>query len=131
MNITLALVGSRAFTDYARFEAGVAEALRDWGEPLVDEVVTGDARGADALAARWAREHACPVRVLTAAWRTHGRGAGVMRNTDIVRACTHMVAFPAPDGRGTQDSIAKARARGKRVRVFAVAAAAAAATAPM
>lgn len=41
-----------------------------------------------------------------------------MRNTDIVNECTHMIAFPSVNGKGTQDSIGKAKENDKVIEVF-------------
>ena len=109
----LALVGSRNFTDYARFVTDVdkwctAQNIR----PTV--IISGGAKGADALAERYAAERAIELCVFKADW-SKGRSAGPARNTLIVEACTHMYAFPSKTGRGTQDSMRKANAANKPI----------------
>ena len=77
-------------------------------------------RGADALAERYAAEHAVEMLVFKPKWKKDGPGAGIIRNTYIVEACTHMAAFPSHAGRGTQDSIRKAERANKPVHTYYV-----------
>jgi hypothetical protein len=109
----LALVGSRTFTDYEVFCRVIDGALKEWGNPTVLEVVSGDAAGADALARRWASDRSIEIKVFAAEWSKYGRSAGIRRNTDIVDRATHVIAFPSCSGRGTQDTIRKAQAQNK------------------
>ena len=110
----LAIVGSRNFVDQALLDKTVDEYLEKQGV-LPDLVVSGGARGADTLAENWARKHKIPLIIFKPDWKTKGKAAGILRNTDIVNECTHMVAFPSDGGKGTQDSIRKAVAQGKIV----------------
>lgn len=107
--MNLAIVGSRNFCDYAVFCNVVNTWIETNGVPQT--VVSGAARGADTLAARYAREHNIELIEHRANWREHGKAAGPLRNTQIVESATHMLAFPSRTGRGTQDSIRKARAK--------------------
>jgi hypothetical protein len=47
-----------------------------------------------------------------------GKAAGILRNTDIVNECTHIIGFPSKNGRGTQDSMRKALATKKFTKEF-------------
>jgi hypothetical protein len=68
---------------------------------------------------KWAKDRQIPTVIYKPKWRNaqgvYDNAAGIKRNTDIVNACTHMVAFPSDEGKGTQDSIRKARKAGKIV----------------
>ncbi len=103
----LAIVGSRNFKDYERFCIEVEIALKEWDVTDI-EIISGGADGADALAERYSREvlQREPV-VFPADWNKYGKSAGPKRNTQIVDACTHMIAFPSHYGKGTQDSVTK------------------------
>lgn len=81
----------------------------------------GGARGADRLAGQWAASRDVPVWVFPAAWREHGRSAGVRRNADMLRelllACSRGLAmsghvFAFPGGRGTADMVRRAESAG-------------------
>jgi hypothetical protein len=103
----LAIVGYRGFTDETVFMETMQAFVAKYGLPEL--VVSGGAAGADTMGELWAAICGIPTRILTPDWRRYGRAAGLMRNTDIVAACTHMVAFPSIHGKGTQDSIRKAQ----------------------
>ncbi len=108
----LAIVGSRTFCDYAWMEQCL---LRSFVVADIELVISGGARGADALAARFAFCHGLPLKVIKADWDTHGKKAGPLRNTEIVRQADALAAFWDGRSAGTRDTIAKARAAGIRL----------------
>lgn len=118
----LALVGSRTYENWHDFQDAVVATLKEWDTTTeeVECIISGGAKGADSLAERFAREHNIKMVVFKPEWQRLGRAAGLMRNTDIVNACTHVIAFPSPSGSGTQDSIRKAKAAKKVVAVYEV-----------
>ena len=114
--LVLGVSGWRGFSDYDRFceELKKAVTLFDTGD--ITAIVSGGARGADALAERYAKEHDIPIFIFKPDWKTLGKRAGPLRNADIVNKCTHLLAFPnLEEGRGTQDAVRKARDKGKPV----------------
>lgn len=117
MQMKLAIVGSRNFTNYELFKEKVQEFLLKWKESDQEldidslKVVSGGAKGTDSLAEQWAKEKQCEKKIFYPDWKRWGRGAGPKRNTQIVEECTHMIAFPSKSGSGTQDSIKKATAK--------------------
>src|SRR5690554_7493215 len=68
----IAVIGSRHFTDYDRLE----RVLQPW---LPAHIISGGAKGADALAEQLAREHELPITVIKPDWKQYGRGAGPIR----------------------------------------------------
>jgi hypothetical protein len=80
-------------------------------------VITGGARGADAMGEQWAKDHDIELKVLTPEYSKYGSKAPLLRNTEIVRECTHLLAFPHASGSGTQDAIRKAMKTDKIVSV--------------
>lgn len=106
--VRLAVVGSRTFNDYAR----MCEVLERFE---IIEVISGGARGADALVERYARERGLPIREFAADLDTHGKSAGFLRNRDIVAAADEVVAFWDGRSRGTQHAIELARTSAKPV----------------
>lgn len=98
----------------AVFDVAITDFILVHGVPNV--VLTGGARGADALAETWAKRNALPLEVRKADWKTHGEAAGPLRNTELVAACTHVLAFPhATKSRGTRDAMRKATAAGRQM----------------
>lgn len=72
----IAIVGSRTFEDYDLLKQSI---------PLdgVTTVVSGGAKGADALAERFAEEHGFDMLVFKPDYKTHGKAAPFIRNGDI------------------------------------------------
>lgn len=93
------------------------------GFPTDTVVVSGGARGVDRVAAEYAL--ACGLQVLEfkAQWvgadGRFNRGAGMNRNTDIIREAELVCAFWDYKSRGTLDSIRKAANAGKHITVIA------------
>ena len=106
----LAVVGSRTFNDYA-----LMCAVLDRFEII--EIISGGARGADALAERYAHERRLPITVFPADWDAHGKSAGFLRNREIVAAADEVVACWDGRSRGTRHAIELARTSGKVVYV--------------
>ena len=76
------VAGSRTFNNYALLEQKLNIALqRQHDKDIV--IVSGGARGADALAERYAKEHGYQLRVFPANWNKHGRRAGMIRNEEM------------------------------------------------
>ena len=71
------IVGSRSFSDSDLFVAKCDLLLRNWGSVVI---VSGGARGADALAKRYAVDRGYCYMEFPADWDTYGRRAGYIRN---------------------------------------------------
>jgi hypothetical protein len=107
--VRLAVVGSRSFADYKL----LCDTL-DRVKSSIEEIISGGAAGADALAARYAREHGIPLVEIKAEWAIYGKQAGYMRNYDIIERCDGVVAFWDGASKGTKHDINLAREMRKR-----------------
>lgn len=103
----LGIIGSRTFTDYDLFLSVVSRLVEGWSR--IDEIVSGGANGADSLASRYAGYFGIKMTVIKPDWKTHGRAAGFLRNTQIVEQSDMIVAFWDGKSAGTKDSIDKAK----------------------
>jgi len=93
------VTGSRTWTDTDAF-ATVLDALHAVAGPALVVVHGACPTGADAIAARWAAQHAVPVEAHPADWTT-GRSAGPVRNAAMVATRPDLcVAFIAGDSPG-------------------------------
>ena len=111
----LAVVGSRDFDDYVWMEHCLLSFV---AAEEIEAVIYGGARGADALAARFASVHGIPLIVVPAEWKKFGRGAGPMRNAEIVRLADVIAVFWDGCSRGTRDTLERARRADRRVIIF-------------
>jgi UDP-N-acetylmuramoylalanine-D-glutamate ligase len=68
--------------------------------------------GADYLAKEWAELNEIPVHEHPADWKKHGKGAGPIRNQEMLDQHADLamvVAFPG--GKGTEDMVKRAKAK--------------------
>lgn len=75
-------------------------------------IISGGASGADDLAARWAIARGVQTQIFKADWNRHGRGAGSIRNQQMLDEGKPNLVIAFPGGRGTADMIARAKAAG-------------------
>lgn len=106
---------------------------RQWPRPqviqerlqkLMDEeghcqIIVGDAGGADTYCLIYGREIGHEVTVYHADWARHGRAAGVIRNSEMIRTTPDLVlAFWDGQSRGTKHAIEESKRRGLTVEVI-------------
>lgn len=108
----LIVAGGRDFNDY---ECAKAEIKRLCSGPLADynvAIVSGMARGADALGVRFAREFNLPLHEFPADWDRYGKRAGYLRNEQMAEFAHGLLAFWDGHSRGTKHMIDIAKAKG-------------------
>lgn len=105
----LAVVGTRTF-ERAELVSAYLDRCRREQPDLV--IVSGGARGADRLAAEYARRHHLDLVLFHADWQAHGRRAGALRNKQIVDAAEALVAFWDERSPGTKISLEMAVRKG-------------------
>jgi hypothetical protein len=71
----------------------------------IDEIVCGEARGADSLGRRWAIENNIPVASFPADWNKYGCSAGIRRNEWMGSYADYVIAFWDGESRGTKHMI--------------------------
>ena len=110
----IAVVGSRHFTDYA-YVKNILDYYLAANE--IDAIITGDAAGADTLAAKYAKKNDILCKRHVANWEKHGKAAGPIRNGFVVEECHMMIAFriEGEENRGTNNAIKQAREKGKEI----------------
>jgi len=110
------ICGSRRYRNAAAIERYVK------GLTAGTVVIHGGAPGADTLAGLYARQHGLLVVEFSADWSRYGRGAGMVRNRQMLEeGCpTEVVAFVADPSNspGTANTVLQALARGLPVTVY-------------
>lgn len=113
------VAGSRTYSNYAEFCVWMDRILSRQSEVTI---VSGGARGADALAERYAKERGFKLVVFKADWKRYGRSAGYKRNVQMHRFIAHFehrgcVCFWDGASRGTQHNFGLAEQFGTPIRV--------------
>lgn len=103
--VKLIIAGGRDFSNYAAVERAMSRIL-EAGKP--DEhfsIVSGMARGADALGVHYARENNAWLYQFPANWDKYGKRAGIERNKEMGYFSDHLLAFWDGKSRGTHHMI--------------------------
>lgn len=124
----VAVIGSREYDNYGKVKYYLD---RLNSRAKITLIISGGARGADALGERWADENGVPKKIYEAEWdrldypdariKVNARGkkydanAGMRRNKDIIDNCDVAIAFHVNNSPGTANSIAYARKTGKKI----------------
>jgi hypothetical protein len=116
------IAGSRYYDDYATLKMECDKILsRKFADPECEVIiVSGGARGADALGERYASERGLKTEVHPADWNRYGDSAGPIRNAEMAEVADALIAFPKSGAanRGTMNMVNTAREKGLQVRVI-------------
>lgn len=106
--------GGRDFSDRALLFLTLNNVLRSC-RPSDICIIHGSARGADSLAAEYAKSHHFSESPYPADWKSFGRSAGPVRNEKMLREGKPDLIVAFPGGKGTADMTARAEAAAIRV----------------
>jgi hypothetical protein len=109
MNLRLLVCGGRDYADARAVDLALTHLLQSRG---IDLLIHGAARGADTLAADWAKAHAVAVKAFPADWDASGNQAGPIRNQQMLDEGRPTACIAFPGGRGTADMVRRAGAAG-------------------
>ena len=101
--------------DYHNYDT-LLEAIKEAQFPIAT-VVSGGAKGVDALGERYASEMNLQLNVYEADWETHGRAAGPIRNRKMAENAEALIALWDGQSRGTKNMIETAQKKGLLVYV--------------
>ena len=115
--VKLIIAGGRNFNDYNRLECEVNEFIFDitTGNDVKIQIISGGAKGADFLGEKFAKENGFEVVSKKADWNKYGKAAGPIRNTEMAKIGTHLIAFWDGRSKGTKHMIQEAHKRGLKV----------------
>jgi hypothetical protein len=107
------VAGGRDFNNYY-----ILEKVLNSFKGLIDEVISGDARGADELGARWATYNNINVNHFPADWDYYGHAAGFIRNIEMADNADALIAFWDGKSKGAGHMIKTMQIKKKPYRVF-------------
>ena len=102
----IVVAGSRDFHDYSLLSAELDKHLA--GQTNIT-IVSGTARGADKLGERYAAEHNLRIERFPAEWEKYHKGAGPIRNAQMVESADAVIVFWDNESSGTKNIIECAR----------------------
>ena len=109
------IAGTRYFEDYKLLKSYADKKLSNIQEPI--EIVSGGARGADALGEQYAKEKGYKLTVFPAEWDKYGKSAGYKRNKQMAEYADALLAYWDGASRGTKMMIDLAHEHGLKVGV--------------
>lgn len=114
IKLRLIIAGSRTIPPegYAAIDRAITK------PHVITEIVSGKAKGADALGEKWANRHRIPIKQFPAQWEVYGRLAGRMRNRQMAQYGDALLAVWDGKSRGTGNMIFEMREVGKPVRIL-------------
>lgn len=101
----LIVAGGRDFNDYPFLSKVLKSAIIQLDADTKLTIVSGMARGADALGVRYAREHGIEFYAMPADWDQFGRSAGYRRNAEMAAIADGLIAFWDGQSKGTRHMI--------------------------
>lgn len=96
--------------NYFNYEV-LVEAIKE-SNLQISTVVSGGAKGVDALGERYAEEMNLQLNIYPADWETHGRSAGPIRNRKMAENAEALIALWDGESRGTKNMIETATKKG-------------------
>ena len=109
----IAVIGSRDFENIDMLNQVLMKHREE-----ITVVISGGAKGADAMAEHWAKENGIETLIFLPDWSKYGRSAGVVRNHDIIKSCDLCIAFWDGKSKGTASSIRLCKKYGKLCKVY-------------
>jgi hypothetical protein len=111
-HLTCIIAGGRDIHDYELLK----EAIQECQFPIAT-VVSGGAKGVDALGEKYAEENGLNLKIFNADWESHGRAAGPIRNRKMAENADALIAIWDGKSRGTKNMIETATKLGLLVYV--------------
>jgi SLOG family YspA-like protein len=109
--------GSRHFNDIVKMRTVLKEIDEEFS---ITDIIHGNAKGADIMAAGWGHLNGKIVHTFPAQWSVYDKAAGPIRNKQMLDEGKPdlVVAFLAPNSRGTKNMIEQAEKAGVPVKII-------------
>lgn len=116
--IKVIIAGSRGITNFDLIEQEFVELFHYKGKEKDIQIISGTARGVDQLGERVGSKYGIEVIRMPANWDKLGKRAGYVRNAEMAKVGTHLLAFRLDNSKGTSHMIDLANKEGLEVTVF-------------
>jgi len=113
----IVIAGCRDYNNYEEAKLYIDFCLSDIRKENNIVIVSGCARGADAIGERYAKENGFEVERYPADWERYGRSAGPRRNKQMAEVCDYAICFWDGKSQGTKSMISYAKECGKLIRI--------------
>ena len=113
----IVIAGCRDYDNYEEARLYIDQCISNIKEQNEIIILSGGARGADAIGERYAKECGFGIERYPAQWKTYGRKAGPIRNRKMAEACDLVICFWDGQSKGTKSMITCAEKLGKTVYV--------------
>lgn len=104
-NFKVIIAGSRGFSNYRLLREKCNRFLREKRKECNIIIVSGGARGADALGEKYAKDEGFSLEIYPAQWKKFGKAAGFRRNEQMAEVADALIAFWDGKSHGTKHMI--------------------------
>ncbi len=117
MKKRVVIAGCRDYTKYNEAKEYIDYCLCNIRKENEIIIISGGARGADAIGEQYAKENGFRVEIYPAQWKKYGRSAGPKRNEEMAKICDCVICFWDGKSRGTKSMIEYAKKHNKPIRI--------------
>lgn len=111
------IAGCRDYNDYKTAKAYIDFCISNIRKKYDIIIISGGARGADALGEQYADENKFKVKRFLPDWERYGKSAGPRRNKLMVEAADYIICFWDGNSPGTGSTIKYAQSADKPLRI--------------
>lgn len=117
-NFKVIIAGSRGFSNYKLLKDTCNNALREKKKTHNVIIISGHAKGADALGEKYANDEGLGLEIFPADWKKFGKSAGFRRNEQMAEFADGLIAFWDGESHGTKHMIDIANEKGIKTKVI-------------
>ena len=111
------IAGCRDYENYEQAKEFIDICLSNVRKENEIIIVSGGARGADAIGERYAKENGFAVEKYPADWEKYGKSAGPIRNKQMAEISDYVICFWNEKSKGTKSMIDFAKKLNKPVKI--------------
>ncbi len=117
MQKRVVVAGCRNYDDYIQVKEFIDFCICEIRKENEIVIVSGGAKGVDALGERYALENGLKIERYNAQWEKYGKGAGPKRNEEMAKIADFVICFWDNKSKGTKSMIECAKRQGKPLKI--------------